>query len=202
MSTMKPYRMSFSTGGLFLNESVDLARLRLRLPDWQATLTQAAIEGLTSLPKSASRRRTLREIANRLSCLSDDELSFLVEEADRQEQASLLWVAACRAYRLVREFAVEVIQDRYLSFHMDLPLETFDRLYEAKAEWDEDLAAISRSTFLKLRQVLFRMMREAAIINEDNRIVPSYLSLRLRNLIGQSHPSDLAVFPGMLTDRG
>jgi predicted exporter len=65
-------------------------------------------EGANSLPKAASQRRTLREISNRISTLTQDELDFFIAEADRAEQQALLWLATCRAYRFVREFAVEV----------------------------------------------------------------------------------------------
>lgn len=189
--------MSFSTGGLFINESVELARLYQDNKNWKEALAVAVSDGLTSLPKAESNRRTLREILNRLSGLTEDELCFLIDSSDRQEQASVLWLATCRAYRLVREYAVEVIRERYLSYQLELPLESFDQLYEAKAEWDDELANLSKSTFLKVRQILFRMMREASIISDDNQILTSYISSALRNLIINSNPVDLAIFPGV-----
>lgn len=157
----RPYKMSFGIGGLMLNESVEVARQRISGLSWDEVMTHGIAAGTTSLPKAASRRRMLREIINRLSSLSDPELAFLADEADRAEQGALLWVAACRKYRFVREFTLEVVCERYLSYEVDLPLETFDRLLSTKAEWDEGLAALNQSTVLKLRQILFRMMREA-----------------------------------------
>jgi len=158
------YKMSFVTGGLFLNESIDVARMHAHGATWEETIRRALEQGVSSLPKAASRRRTLREIVNRISTLDDEELTYLVEDADRQDQQALLWLATCRAYRFVREFATEVIHERFLSFKLDLPLESFDVLFEAKAEWDEGLNGISATTRAKLRQVLFRMMREANVI--------------------------------------
>ncbi len=156
---------------------------------------------MTSLPKAASRRRNLREIVNRLSCLLDEEHLFLVERADRDEQAALLWVAACRAYRLVREFALEVVCERHLSQRLNLPLEAFDHFLDDKAEWDAGLAAIAPTTARKLRQILFRMMREACIINDDRQILTASLSGSLCALLRRSAPADLAVFPGFAPER-
>ena len=116
------YKMSFSTGGLFLNESLEVARLHEDGEAWEDTILRAMEEGTTSLPKSASNRRSLREISNRLLTLTDEERAYLVEEADRSEQQAMLWIATCRAYRFVREFAVEVVRERYLSYQLDLPL--------------------------------------------------------------------------------
>jgi hypothetical protein len=198
----QPYKMSFTSGGLFLTESVIVAGMHRSGEDWKDTLQRALQEGTTSLPKAASNRRTLREIVNRLMTLNDDEVRFLIDEAGRQEQQYLLWVAACRAYRFVREYAIEVICDRFLAYQLDLPLESFDIFFEAKADWDDGLASISDSTRNKLRQILFRMMREASIVSEDHRIQSSYLSPQLRQLLEAANPADLAVFPGVVVERG
>ena len=201
-TTQQPYKMSFTSGGLFLNESVIVAELHVAGEDWKVTLSRALEEGATSLPKAASNRRTLREIVNRLMTLTEDEVRFLVEDAGRQEQQHLLWVATCRAYRFVREFAVEVICDRYIAYQLDLPLESFDIFFDAKADWNEGLASISESTRNKLRQILFRMMREAGVVSDGNRIQSTYLSAQLRQVIEATNPADLAVFPGVVIDGG
>lgn len=193
----QPYKMSFCTGGLFLNESVEVARLRRPNEDWEATILRALARSTTSLPKSASNRRTIREIVNRISTLADHELEFLVGEADRTDRQAILWLTTCRAYRFIREFAIEVIRERYLSYHLELPRESFDIFYNAKAEWDDGLSSLSSKTQLKLRQVMFRIMREASVINDDNRIQKSILSVRLRTLIEEQNPAQLVVFPGM-----
>ena len=199
---LQPYKMSFAVGGLLLNESVEVARMHAPSEAWDATLRRALEGGVTSLPKAASRRRTLREIVNRISTLSDEELGYLVQVADRQDQQALLWLATCRAYRFVREFATEVIHERFLSFQLDLPLESFDVLFAAKAEWDEGLAGISPTTRAKLRQVLFRMMREANVISDDNRILSAYVTPRLKAILAEKSPRDLVVFPGLSRDGG
>lgn len=201
-STIQPYKMSFVTGGLFLNESIEVARLHTPAESWEDTIRRALEMGVSSLPKAASRRRTLREIVNRISTLDDDELTYLVEDADRQDQQALLWLAACRAYRFVREFAAEVIHERFLSFKLDLPLETFDVLFEAKAEWDEGLNGISGTTRAKLRQVLFRMMREANVITTDGRILATFVSPQLKAMLARNCPDDLDLFPGLSLNGG
>ena len=198
----QPYKMSFTSGGLFLNESVIVAELHVVGEDWKVTLSRALEEGATTLPKAASNRRTLREIVNRLMTLTEDEIRFFVSGPGRQEQQHLLWIATCRAYRFVREFAVEVICDRYLAYQLDLPLESFDIFFDAKADWNEGLASISDSTRNKLRQILFRMMREAGVISGDNRIQSTYLSAQLRQIIEATDPTDLAVFPGVAIEGG
>ncbi|WP_426039695.1 DUF1819 family protein [Brevundimonas sp. DC300-4] len=193
--------MSFAVGGLHLNESVEIARLHVPSESWEITLHRALEAGIASLPKAESRRRMLRETVVRVSTLSAEEIDYLVHDADRSEQQALLWLATCRAYRFVREFATEVLRERYLSRRFDLPLESFDILFAAKAEWDERLAGITPATRTKLRQILFRIMREANVVTEDRKIVSTFISLRLRSMIGHHNQHDLMIFPG-LQDQG
>ena len=193
----RPYKMSFSTGGLFLNESIEVARLHGPGESWDETIVRALAEGVVSLPKTASQQRTLREIANRISTLTDDELELLIETEDRTEQQALLWLATCRAYRFVAEFAVEVLRDRYLAYRLDMPLEVFDMFWDEKAEWHSELEDFSQSTRLKLRQVLYRMMREAGILSTEGILQTAYLTTRLKALIAGPRAADLAIFPGI-----
>ena len=155
-----PYLMSFGTGGLHINESVAVARLRLEGNSWKATAAKALETKAFPVRKVSSARRSIREIINRLRQLSDDELLLLVE-GDRPEQAALLWLAACRAYRFIREFAVEVLNERFLSLRLHVTYDDFDSFLAAKAEWSPKLASLTNSTRAKLRAVLFRLMREA-----------------------------------------
>ena len=195
--TSQNYKMSFSTGGLLLNESLEIARLHVEGEPWDKTLLRARQESATSLPKAVSNRRTMREITNRLVMLSAEERHFLLCSADRADQQALLWLAACRAYRFIREFSLEVVREHYLSYQLDLPRESFDQLFDAKAEWDDDLAAIKDSTRSRLRQVMFKMMREAGILSDGNQIQTAIISTRLKTMIADQNPSELAIFPGI-----
>ncbi len=94
----QPYLMSFGTGGLYINESVAIARLHAAGRDWELTMIDAQERGAFPVRKASSARRSIREIVNRLTHLSSDELVLLIE-GERGEQAALLWLAACRAYR-------------------------------------------------------------------------------------------------------
>lgn len=195
MSSSTKYKMSFSTGGLFINESVEVAKLHHPGEPWTETLERALADRTMTLPKSASNRRSLREITNRLHMLSEEDIEFLIY-SDREDQAALLWVAACRAYRFFQEFCVDVIQERFLSGKADLPLETFDRFFEDKAEWHEEISSISEVTRKKLRQIMFRMMREADIISDKNEIRAALLSTKFIEHIARKNKEELRYFPG------
>ena len=193
-SRQQKYKMSFSTGGLLVNESVEVAKLHEPGENWTETLERALSDRTMSLPKHVSIRRSLREITNRLRMLSGDDLDFLIY-SDRQDQVAILWVAVCRAYRFIREFQSEVIRERFLSGKADLPLETFDRFFEEVAEWHEEISKISEATRLKLRQILFRMLREADIITGAYEIQPPLLSIKFTDYLASHNKEEVGFFP-------
>lgn len=200
MMSGQVYKMSFSTGGLFLNESLEIARMHVDGEAWLETKRRAQNETLLSTLKLSSNKRAIIEIVARLRMLSPSERSFLINDADRADQQAILWLATCRAYRFIREFMLEIVRERYLSYQLDLPRESFDQLLEAKGEWDEGLAAIKDSTRNRLRQVAFKIMREAGILSETNRIQTAILSTRLKTMITDQNPAELALFPGIPVD--
>ena len=197
----RPYLMSFGAGGLLINELVAVARQRRAGEDWESTLAAALQAGAFPVRKASSARRSIREIVNRLKRLSADELVLLIA-GERTEQATLLWLAACRAYRFIGEFAVEVLNERFLSFRTDLTYDDFDTFLSAKEEWSPKLAGLSASTRAKLRAVLFRMMREAQILSQDDQILGAMLSPRVVALIRADNPDQLRFFPGAERELG
>ena len=194
-SREQPYLMSFGTGGLYINESVAIARLHTSGSDWEATVIVAQERGAFPVRKASSARRSIREIVNRLRRLSGYELALLIK-GERSEQAALLWLAACRTYRFIAEFAVEVVGDRFLSLRTTLTYDDFDAFLSAKEEWSPKLCALSVSTRAKLRAVLFRLMREAGILSQDNQILGAMLSPRVLAVIEAGDLDELGYFPG------
>lgn len=179
-----------------LNESLVVAEAYRPGETWKCARKRLLAHGASSLPKLASQTRALREVYDRIGHLSDAERHYMLAEADRTEQQAMVWLAICRTYRFVREFAVEVINERYQSWRLDLGHEVFDRFLAEKAELDSSLAELSPSTSAKLRQILFRILRESGLLSVQGRIQPVWLSGRIKRLVAQSSPLDLRIFPG------
>lgn len=160
------YRMSFSVGGLMLNESLVIAEHFRPGESWVNARLRLLEEGASSFPKLASKTRAIREVYDRIATLTDEERNYLLHDADRMEQQAIIWLSICRTYRFIREFATDEISERYKSWRLTLDHAVFDRFFSQKAELDAKLDALSISTRLKLRQVLFRMLREAGVLSQ------------------------------------
>lgn len=191
MSSNK-YLMSFTTGGLFYAESLLL--LDLYRGNWDDVYNQALEENTLQTRVVSTGKRVLREITGRLRTLSGEELELL-EHGSVSEQKYLLWLGVCRRYTFIHDFASEVIRERYLTLKHDLPDEEFEVFYNAKEQWHEELEKLAESTRNKLRTVLYRILREADIIDTNKLILPAILTDELISTIAKHDTNDLVIFP-------
>ena len=188
------YAASFTTGGLFHRESLLLVEQFLRLENWQRVCAKVSDENLLQLRAGSSSKRVYREIESRLKTLTLAEMSFLLS-GSHHDQAYLLWVAVCRHYQLVGDFAIEVLRERFTAHNTTLGYDDFDAFFNRKAEWHPELDQLAESTRKKLRQVLFRMLREANLLSGKGEISAALLGPELMNLmIGQAR-RDFAYLP-------
>lgn len=193
------YQLSFTTGGLFLQEASTVADCYLQLGDWPATRARVRQENLLQVRTAAAATRISKEITARLQHLNEVELQTLLESSLR-DQAYLLWVAACRRYAFIRDFAIEVLREQYLLLRRQMSFADYDSFYNGKALWHAELDDIAHSTQLKLRQNLFRMLREADLVSEQHEIHPAQLSPHLAQLLAKQGRQELLVFPATDND--
>lgn len=180
-----------------LNESLLVAQDYQPGERWSSARERILAQGASSFPKLASQTRALREVYDRIGNLTDAEREYLLVDADQTEQRALLWLAVCRTYRFIFEFAVEVLNERYQSWRLDLDHTAFDRFFAEKAELDPALDELTQSTVAKLRQILFRILRESGLLSGDGRIQPIWLSGRMKRLVDERNPLEMQVFPGI-----
>lgn len=188
------YALSFTSGSLLMREALAAAPMYLRHHDWAAVRQLIKEQNLLQTRTASSGDRLAREVAQRLAVFEDDELELLVESTT-SERGHLLWVAACRRYDLIGEFAEEVLRERFLLLTPTLRHDDFDSFLRGKAVWHEEVAELTDSTSRKLRSNLFRMLLEAELLARDGRILPATLSARVLDALSAHLPSDIRFFP-------
>jgi len=176
--TQKDYKLSFTTGGLFYCETLKSIHLFDELQDWGAVKRKLQAENLLQARTSASATRSSRELIQRLQTLTASQLEIL-RDGTRQDQVQILWLAVCKQYDFVYEFATQVLHGKYLKLDFFLSYDDFDEFFNSLAEWNENLEKTTETTRKKLRQVLFRMIREADLLSAKNAILPVILSSRV-----------------------
>ena len=101
--------MSFTRGPLFLQESLTLLELHKTHQDWKLVRKHAVEENALQTRTLTTLKNTCGEIISRLKHLTSAECAWILK-ASTQEQAYLLWVAICRRYAFIADFAVEVLR--------------------------------------------------------------------------------------------
>lgn len=188
------YSMTFTTCSLLVQESIKVAELFFKKKDWKKVSQIAADENLFQYRTVSSLKRTLSEIISRLKLLSEDALNLLIN-GYKEEQLQILWLAVCLRYPFIYEFSVEVIREKYRSMQYKIEQFDFDAFFNSKMNYHESLENITETTRKKLKQVLFKMMKEAEIIDKDDNVQAALLSDRIIKAIGSMDQKYLMVFP-------
>ena len=166
----------------------------LALRDWKRTREQVRGENLLQVRTAAAATRISKELIARLELLDSEELRFLVDGSLR-EQRYLLWAATCRRYAFIRDFASEVLREHYLLMRRQLTTSDYDAFFNAKALWHAELDELAPSTQSKLRQNLFRIMRDADLISTQHQIQPVLVTPALARLLARHDKEQLLIFP-------
>jgi hypothetical protein len=188
------YNMGFIGGGLLYLESITIAKSYAELKDW--TPVQEQVLGSNALQARVlnSAKRICREVILRLQALTDDELTLFIK-GNREEQVHLLWLAVCKRYKYVFEFAVEVLRERYLRRQLVITAHDCDVFFDDKAEWHSELVKLTKNSREKVRQVVLKLLREAGLLSKQNTINGVLLSRRFIETVCRDSREYLAIFP-------
>jgi hypothetical protein len=186
--------MSFTAGALLYRESMVVAGLAGEAPDWDRVKRDVLAGNLLQMRTPSASQRILREVTARLRLLTPTQARLLLV-GSRQEQNHLLWLAICKRYRFIQDFAVQVLREKLLRLDLAVSIEDYAAFFNAKAEWHDELERLTPSTRAKLRQTVFHMLREAELVTADHRIVPVVMSLQAAAAIQADDAAYLDVFP-------
>ena len=192
------YALSFTSGGLLAREAALLAPVYLSKRDWVTVRHSSIEQNLLQARTTSSSERVTRETIQRLSVFDENELRLLIDSS-HTERSYLMWVAACRRYELIGDFAEEVLRERFLLLTHTLDREDFDRFITGKSLWHPELDELKPSTRAKLRQTMFLMLHEAGLLSQDGEIIPAVVSERVRDALTARKPSDIRLLPTNLS---
>jgi len=188
------YTLSFTGASLSISESIKITEVYLRLRNWEAVKSEVKGANLIQARTLSSIQRVYQELQPRLAQMSLEQLELLIE-GNPQEQRQLLWFAVCKRYGYIREFASEVVREKFL--RLDFRLNEFDYnvFYNRKADWHPELDELKDTTRQKMKTRIFRMLLEAELITPDNRIIPATLSQRIKDVLAPDAPMSNQIFP-------
>lgn len=188
------YSISFTTCSIRKTETLKLVALYNEYQDWKEIRRICLQDNVLQQRTERSAKRLYRELVSRLKCLNIEELDLLHSGLER-EQDLLLWLATCRRYDFIYDFAVEVLRELVLNLSMIIQPHHFDSFWITKSIQDENLENVADSTKKKARQVLFKMLQEVNLVNTEFKIQLVDYSLVFLETISATNTDDLRIYP-------
>lgn len=188
------YKLSFTSGAALIYESRLIAEQYLQFKDWKIVKEKVLTQNLLQARTENTSRKIYGEVSRRLKNLNDEELSLLVNSENNEKQ--IVWLAICRHYALIRDFAIEVLAEHYDKSRFKLFPDDYEVFLNAKAEWHDNLDNITQLTRSKSRQVIFKMLAECGLVNENKELLFQSLSLQLKALVQSHNIDDIRIYPG------
>ncbi|MDO4764093.1 MAG: DUF1819 family protein [Flavobacteriaceae bacterium] len=167
------YNLSFTSGGLLYEESSIYIE---SIQDVNSYMRGEEDVSYFVLPtNSESSKKKLKSVIDkRLRQLNAEYLSFYRDIAQDTDRKIILFLAICKYYSIIAEFAIEVVYQKWKIF--DNHLETYDFNYFLSQKLGVDeLDIISENTKYKLSQVAILLFKQMGIYssNKINTIQPS-----------------------------
>ena len=179
----------------------------MKLPDFMRLAQYVADEGIDIQKErpdaklimrrdnSRTNDREFRELFKRYQAMTPAQRELLTR-VDVPAQRQLALVGISKLYTFVRDFVVEVVREKYLSLDYLLTEGDWQAFYNRKLDAHPELEEFSTSTIRKARQVTWRMLEQAGLINntQERRILPQYVSPLVAEVVRADQPELLQLF--------
>uniref|UniRef100_UPI00404856AF DUF1819 family protein n=1 Tax=Aliarcobacter sp. TaxID=2321116 RepID=UPI00404856AF len=189
------YIFSYTAATLMLHETDEVMKKYLEYKDWDKVKNLVVEDNIMQKQSVSSRKRVFAEIKRRIESLTSQQLEY-VNEANSSDIRNLIFLSILKTYRFIYEFMTEVISKKVLMFDYKILNSDYETFFESKKYAVEQLENITEATQYKLKQVLFRILEEAMIIDntKSKNILKPYLSGEVIELIVKDNPIYLKAF--------
>ena len=158
------YIFSYTAATLMLHETNEVMKKYLEYKNWDNVKDLVIEENIMQKQSISSRKRVFVEIKRRIETLSNEQLKY-VNKSSSSDIRNLIFLSILKTYRFIYEFMTEVISKKVLMFDYKILNSDYETFFESKKYGVEQLENITEATQYKLKQVLFRILEEAMIID-------------------------------------
>lgn len=185
----------FISRTLLTNETLKIVSLYSDMKNWNEVKKAVLEDNILQKNKIVSLSKQFSEIKTRLENLSDEILEYL-NQSDLNTIKLILFLAVAKKYRLLYEFIIEVIRDKYLIFNYSIFAHDYENFLRSKFDDYPELENIKDESRLKLKRNIFKILEEAGIIDsiETRNIIKPFVPEKLVELIVKENPVLLAIF--------
>lgn len=196
-STNQLYNFSLTGAYLLLPLSMDFAELYETLQDWDLVREKVVAENILQGQREKTNEKRLQVVTSRLETLSEEDWEVYLD-GTTEDKRQIIFMAAARFHRIIREFVVEVLREKYLVYDTKVLPSDFEIFWRSKVAQHPELESIQDATQRKIRNVLFSMLVDAGWLEgsytEGFQLTPPLPSERLIRVLVQTSPAWLLLF--------
>lgn len=170
------YNYSFTGASLIVQDFMRLARY-VDEQDLYEQLNTVDPDKIMRREKSGTNKREFQELMKRYKSLSLSQKKCLLR-VDAEGQRQLAFLGACKTYSFLHDFVLELVRDKFFLLDYELTDGDYNSFINRKLIQHPELDEFAPSTAKKARQVVFKMLEEAALINNTREriILPQFLN--------------------------
>lgn len=152
-------------------------------------------DNLFQYPTERKVSRHTRACYRRLIALGNEKLVYELANAPVEVAKQINLYAMMRYNRLVREFMIDLIGEKYRQHDYSYTKKDTNVFFSRLREQNDDIAAWSEQTIMKLKQVLTKCLIETEMLDSlrAHELNPIYISAELESGIRENH--DLTALP-------
>lgn len=190
------YNLTFTAGALLLNETCAVAEAFLETGrNWDVTKELTFKENLMEKDKVSTNKRFFSLVKQRIEALNKAELELLISGSNSVKRLVLL-LAICKAHALIFDFIVGNVRDCFFNMNEKVTHANFNEFFNEKKYVHPELESITDLTANKIRQVVFRILEQAELIESiDTGVLQRpYLPEKVEETIVKDDPKWLGIF--------
>ena len=177
------YRLSFTGASFFFSESKELTNLFIEHNDWNMAVNTLINFHVNTRSKSTIKRES-SELVIRLKTLPEVLLNKLVE-TDADNAKIILLYSILKSYPIIKMFCLDVLYEKSIMMDYDIQEYEINAFFRKQEELYPEFEKKSDATKYKLRQVIFKILADANLINStlNKSIVKPYIDTYIAKLI-------------------
>ena len=179
-------------GGLRGNEIFQVASLFDEMRNWDGVRKAYFENNISQTSKASTAKRYFAYMKSIVTSWTEDELkAFLSSSYD--EKKNFIWLAFCRQYPLVAEFASSCIRENTLNGQLSFSIRDF-MPFISKLVDSEKIEEPTPAVFNKGRTIIYQMLREMGYFDgkalQGGSLPPAFIKL-----VFAHNPEELRYFP-------
>lgn len=184
MRDIKRYNFSMTGASALITESLVVAEEYHKLSNWTLVKESLATKNLLNKIKQSTFSREYAEIKKRINNLSQQQIELMVS-GDLDEAKSMILLSILKSYDFFNDFMVEVISYKFQLFDRFLDDSDYNRFINYKNINHPELLTISPVTASKVKQVIFKILKQLGIITsaKNGTIIKPVLSSKAIEVI-------------------